>query len=108
MDFQKILVPVVGSAAAHEAVELACKMIDRRSKGLISIVHVIAVERTLPIDTELETEIQTAEGVLEAMEALAREYGCEAETDLLQARDVGQAIVDEAAVRKADLILLGT
>jgi nucleotide-binding universal stress UspA family protein len=108
MDFLKILVPVVGSAAALEAIHVACKLIDKKTKGMVSIVHVIAVDRTLPIDTELETEIQKAEGVLESMETVARESGCEAESELLQARDVGQAIVDEAAARKVDLILLGT
>ncbi len=108
MEFLKILVPVVGTEADHQALEVACKLIDRKAKGKISIVHVIAVERTLPIDTELESEIQKAEGVLESMERIASENGCEAETELFQARDVGQAIVDEAAQKKCDLILLGT
>ena len=108
MEFHKILVPVAGSEADHQALEVACKLIDKKSKGIISIVHVIAVERTLPVDTQMESEIQKAEGVLESMEQIASEQGCEAESELFQARDVGQAIVDEAAVKKCDLILLGT
>lgn len=108
MEFLKILVPVVGTEADHQALEVACKLIDKKAKGKISIVHVITVERTLAIDTELESEIQKAEGVLENMEQLASEHGCEAESELFQSRDVGQAIVDEAAVKKCDLILIGT
>ena len=41
------------------------------------------------------------------MESIAEEEGYEVETDLLQARDAGPAIIDEAVEREVDLILIG-
>jgi nucleotide-binding universal stress UspA family protein len=41
------------------------------------------------------------------MEDVAKEQGCFIETELLQAREVGPAIVDEAKERDVDLILMG-
>jgi len=108
MEFHKILVPVVGTEADEEAIKVACKLTEKKAKGKISIVHVITVERTLPLDAEMETEIQKAEEILDHMENVAKEHGGEVETELLQARDVGQTIVDEATEREIDLILVGT
>ncbi len=108
MEFRNILIPVVGTGADKEALDVACKLLDKKAKGKISIIHIIAVERALPIDTEMQNEIQKAENVLEEMENITREYGCDAESELFQARDVGQTIVDEAIARNADLIILGT
>lgn len=108
MEFHKILVPVVGTKADEEAIKVACKLTDKKAKDKISIVHVITVERTLPLDAEMETEIEKAEEILDRMENIAQEHGGEVETELLQARDVGQTIVDEATEREADLILMGS
>ena len=40
-------------------------------------------------------------------EHVADEFGIELETEILQARDVGTAIVDEALEREVDLIVMG-
>jgi nucleotide-binding universal stress UspA family protein len=45
--------------------------------------------------------------VLEQAEATAERLGMQIQADLLQARDVGPTIVEEARERDADLILLG-
>jgi len=108
MEFHKILVPVAGTEADEEAIMVACKLTDKKAKGKISIVHVIKVERTLPLDAEMETEIQQAEKILDRMENVAKEHGGNVETELLQARDVGQTLIDEATNREADLIIVGS
>jgi len=41
------------------------------------------------------------------VEITAEEEGCEIDTDILQAREAGLAIVDEAVEREVDLILMG-
>ncbi|GAI70253.1 unnamed protein product, partial [marine sediment metagenome] len=41
------------------------------------------------------------------IESIAEEQGCKIETELLQAREVAPAIVDEAIEREVDLILIG-
>jgi len=106
MEFRKILVPVIGTEADEEAIKLACRL-AKKNKGKIWAVYVITVKRTLPLDAEIEPEIGKAEGVLDHIEGIAEEQDYEIETDLLQAREAGAAIVDEAVEREVDLILMG-
>jgi nucleotide-binding universal stress UspA family protein len=106
MHFEKILVPVDGSPSDAEAMELACSLASEDST--IYTVHVISIGRALPLDAEVETEISKSEELLSTVESIAKSNGCQIETDLLQARDVGPAIVDEAVERGIDLIIIGT
>ena len=106
MGFHKILVPVSGTKADEEAMKLACRL-AKKNKGKIWAVYVITVKRTLPIDAEIEYEIQNAEGILDHIEEVAEEQDYEAETDLVQAREAAPTIVEEAVERGADLILIG-
>ena len=106
MEFHKILVPVIGTEADDEAVRLACRL-AKKDKGKIWAVCVITVSRTLPIEAKIKPEIRKAEEVLEHVESVAEEEDYEIETDLLQAREAGPTIVDEAVEREVDLILIG-
>lgn len=106
MEFSKILVPVTGTEADEEAIKLACRL-AKKNKGKIRAIYVIILKRALPLDAEIETEIRGAEDILDHMEGVAEEQDFEVETELLQAREAGPAIVDEAAERGVDLILMG-
>lgn len=106
MDFTKILVPVDGSMADDEAVTLACRM-TRRTKGKVWVVHVITVKRTLPLEAQLDPEIGKGEAILDHADSVAADQDCKVETDLLQSREAGPTIVDEAAERQVDLIIMG-
>lgn len=106
MEFPKFLVPVSGEKVDEEVIRLACTIAKRR-KGKVYVVHVIEVERALPLDVESEPEIQKGEKVLAHAERIADTLDCQVETDLLQAREVGPALVDEAAARGIDLIIMG-
>ena len=106
MQFQNILVPVIGTEADEEAIKLACRL-AKPDKAKICAVHVIPIERTLPLDTEKVDEVQKAEDILNHMEAVGRSEGCAVDTDLLQARAAGPTIVDEAGERDIDLIVMG-
>ena len=107
MEFHKILVPVIGTLADERAVELANRLLAKKNRGKIYIVHVISVERALPIDAEIESEIGKAEDILKHIEGIAKGHGYNIETDLLQAREAGPAIVNEAVEQEVDLILIG-
>ena len=106
MEFPRILVPVIGTAADDEAVKLACRL-AKKDKGKIWAVYVITVSRALPIEAEIQPEIRKAEEILEHVETVAEEEDFEVETDLLQAREAGPTIIDEAVEREVDLILIG-
>jgi len=107
MEFHRILVPVAGTDTDGEAIELADKLLSKKNRGEICAVYVISIERALPIDAEIESEIRKAEDILNHTESIAGEQGYKIETDLLQAREAGPAIVDEAIEREVDLILIG-
>ena len=106
MEFHKILVPVSGTEADEEAIKLACRL-AKKNKGNVRAVYVITLKRTLPLEAELESEIRKAEGILDHIESVAEEQDYEVETDLLQAREAGPTIVDEAMEQKVDLVLIG-
>jgi len=106
MEYKQILVPVVGTEADEEAMKLACRL-AKKDKGKVWTVSVVAIKRALPLDAEIDSEIQNAEKILDRMENVAEEEDYETETDVLQAREVGPAIIDEAVERGVDLILLG-
>jgi nucleotide-binding universal stress UspA family protein len=105
MEFNSILVPVTGGEVDQSAIELACS-IAQKDITHIYVVNVIELKRSLSLDAEIETEIGKAEEVLNRARNLATTKNFQIETSLLQSRDVGTAIVDEAVERCADLILM--
>ncbi len=103
---KKVLVPVNGSEADEETIRLSCRL-AKKAGGKICVTYVIQVERTLPLDAEVRPQIEMAEQVLDKAERIAEEEDCDVETDLLQAREIGAAVVDEAIERGVDLITIG-
>ena len=112
MDFstiqaKEILVPVDGSQAAMDALALAC-VLAKRNKGKVYAVYVIEVARTLPLDADLSPQAREGEEVLARAEEVAGSLDFELTGELLQARDTGHAIVDEAIERGVDAVMAGT
>lgn len=106
MDVKRILVPVSGSASDEQAIELAC-LVARKTNARIFGLYVIKVARALPLDADVESSSNAGEQVLARAEKIAAAAGCSIETDLLQSRELGSAVVDEAIERAADLIIIG-
>ena len=106
MEIERILVAARGSGADQTAVELAGK-ISRKSKAKIYVVYVIKVNRSLPVDAIIEPEMNKAEQVLMEAEEYAQENDLEVETEIIQARDAGPAIIEVARQRNVDIIVMG-
>lgn len=106
MAINAILVPVSGGRTDEETIALACT-VARRTKGKVYALYIIEVQRTLPLDADLPSENQRGERVLEQAERIARSNDYAVATDLLQVREIGPAIVDEAVERGVDLIIMG-
>jgi len=102
-----LLVPLDGSEASLRALAHACEYARQRKGCSVSAVHVIEVPRRLPLDAELVAELEQGERVLEQAEALAREHRVTLDADLLQARQAGPAVVDEARERESGAIVVG-
>ena len=106
MESNRILVPVVGTRADEEAMKLACRL-AKKGKSKIWSVYVITIKRALPLNAEIENEIRKAESILDHIDEVAEEEDFEIETDVVQAREAGPAIIDEASGHEVDLILMG-
>jgi len=106
MEIEKILIAARGNGVDQIAVEVACK-IGKKSKAKIFIVYVIEVNRTLPVDAIIKSDIEKAEKVLADAEEYALDNDFDVETEIIQARDVGPAIIDVARQRSIDLIVMG-
>ena len=63
--------------------------------------------RTMALDAELDADARNAEAVLQEAEKIASESDCKIEGEILQARDAGHAIVDEALERGVSAIAIG-
>jgi nucleotide-binding universal stress UspA family protein len=103
---KSILVAVDGSDASYNALATVCE-IARHTKAHVSVLHVIEVPRALPLDADLPGEAEHGEAVLTQAERLAGDHRVKVRGDLVQARQAGVAIVDEAAANEADAIALG-
>lgn len=90
-----------------QAVALACD-IARKNKGNVYVVHVIEVNRNLPLTAEIESAEKEGDEILANAEQVSREQGFSVEGAILHAREASPAIVDEAIERNVDLIILGT
>jgi len=106
MEFREILVPVAGTETDIETINVACRL-GKKDKSKITVVYVIPIGRSRSLDAEMIAEAKTAEEIFKQRRKIALEQGYEIETDLLQARNIGPSIIDEALERKADLIVMG-
>ncbi len=105
MELEKLLVAARGNGVDQIAVELACK-IGKKSKSKIFIVYVIEVNRSLPVDAIIKSDMEAAEKVLLEAEEYAQQNDFDVETEIIQAREVGPAIIEVARQNKVDMIIM--
>jgi nucleotide-binding universal stress UspA family protein len=79
----------------------------RSTKAEMVAVHVVEIDWSLPLDADIAGRSEEVQRVLDMAEAVAETLRQTLEPVLLQARDVGAALVDEASERDADLLVLG-
>ena len=104
--FKSALIALNGSSTdrllVHTVIELA-----RPAKAEVVAAHVVEVDWTLPLDADLAGSSEEAQRTLDVAEAIAEGMGYQVESVLLQARDVGAALVDEATERGVDVLVIG-
>ena len=104
--FRRAVVALSGGRTDRPVVALAAE-VARASRAELVGVHVVEIDWTLPLDADVAGRSEDAQRVLDIAEATAEGSRYRLETVLLQARDVGAAIVDEASERGADMIICG-
>ncbi len=102
--------PVSGGPVDQRLIEVVQNMCHRKQVE-ITLVYVVEVQQSMPLDAELPDEINHGEAVLRELSDVASghldSHGGHVYTELLQALSAGTAIVDEAIDKNADAILIG-
>ncbi len=106
MQFNNVLVLVTGASSDTTAVDYAASLV-REVRGRLIILYVIRVDRSLPLDAEIPEQIEHAEQVLKRAE-MTSQLQRNVEAEMLQARDIGSAVVHETAVRDVDAVVIST
>ncbi len=106
-EFSRILVPMKLGDIGEEMIATAVKLAEER-RASVEALHVIRVPLELPLDAELVDEEERAEASLAEAKLLGADHGVNVEGRTVRARSIGQAIVQEAQERGADLIVLGS
>ena len=104
--FSRVVVALSGGTSDPRILRLVLDL-ARPIKAEVVAVHVVEIDWTQPLDANVAEMSEDAQRVLDMAEAQAERAGWPLEAVLVQARDVGAAIVDEAVERAADLLVVG-
>ena len=102
-----ILVALKDTPASVRGLEVALGLASATKKTSVRAVHVIVVDRRLALDAPLPDQERAAEALLERAEQLGKKRQIPLAGEILQAREAGHAIADEAAALGARAIVLG-
>jgi nucleotide-binding universal stress UspA family protein len=104
--FRRAVVALSGHPNGQRLVRLVAEMAKVNKAELIG-VHVVEVDWSMPLDMDVAGRSEEIQRVLDLAEGTAESVGVPLDSVLLQARDVGAALVDEAVEREADLLVVG-
>jgi basic amino acid/polyamine antiporter, APA family len=106
--FRRLLVPVKLGDVGEEMVATAVALAKERGAE-VEAITVVRVPREYPLEGALPPDVAArAEAALDEARGLGREHDVEVKTDIVVARSIAYAIVDEAERRGVDLIVLGS
>jgi nucleotide-binding universal stress UspA family protein len=105
-DLKKIVLGLNGGPTDDLVVHLGCQL-ARPAKSELVAIHVIEVDWRHELSEDIAGGNEDASAVLDHAEGIAETYKLKLTADLLQAREVAAALVDEAIELSADLIIVG-
>lgn len=103
--FRKAVVGLNGGPTDDLVVNIACQLAKPSGAELIA-VHVVEVDWTHELSDDVAGR-EDAATILDRAEAIAEGHRVRLHAQLLQARDVGAALVDEAVELGADALFVG-
>jgi nucleotide-binding universal stress UspA family protein len=104
--FKRVVIALNGGSSDAQIVALASRFAKIGTTELIA-VHIVEIDWTLPLDADIAGNSEEAQRVLDMAESVAEDSKARLTPVLLQARDIGAALVDEASERNADLLVVG-
>jgi len=106
--FRRILVPMKLGEIGEEMIATAVALAQERFSR-VEAITIVRVPRRFPLEGPLPPDVaERANAALDEARALGEENGVEVHGEIVRARSIAYAIVDEATRRKADLIVLGS
>ncbi|HET6832022.1 MAG TPA: universal stress protein [Solirubrobacterales bacterium] len=114
VELDSVLVPVLGSKLDDDIVTTACRLaeshpLEGQSAPRLELFYVIDLPLTVPLEGPIPaTRVAAAKQALARAEEIADEYpGVETASDIVPARDVGEAIVERAREHAVEAIIVG-
>ncbi|HUQ78504.1 MAG TPA: universal stress protein [Patescibacteria group bacterium] len=104
--FRRAVVALSGHPNGQRLVKLVGELARPHQAEVIG-VHVVEIDWSMPLDMDIAGRSDEIQQILDLAEGTAESVGVTLEPVLLQARDVGAALVDEAIEREADLLVVG-
>jgi APA family basic amino acid/polyamine antiporter len=105
--YRRILVPMKIGPIGEEVLGTALKLAEEHSCA-VTALYVIRVPLDKPLDAALVDVEEEAEASLAEAKLLGADHGVEVKGIVVRARAIGEAIVDEARGREADLVVMGS
>jgi nucleotide-binding universal stress UspA family protein len=106
LGYRKILVPIGDNAESEKAMDVACRLAEGHGAA-ITVVAVVEVPPTLPLDSHMRDEEASAHRLLERGAAIADSYGVSVAPRMLRGRDAASGIVRLAELSRAQIIVIG-
>ena len=112
LPFRKAVLALNGGPTDELVVHLGCQLAkssgtEKGGGAELIAVHVIEVDWSHELSAELPELNEAASALLDFAEGIAEKYKVKLTGDLLQAREVAAALVDEAVEVGADAIIVG-
>lgn len=104
--FRRAILALAGGSCDDRIVQLAAEL-GRAAHAELVGVHVVEVGWSMPLDANVAARSEEAQQILDHAEMAAEALKARLEPVLLQAREIGAALVDEATERDADLLVVG-
>lgn len=104
--FKRAVIALAGGTRDERIIRLVSELARPHAAEMVG-VHVVEIGWSMPLDADIASRSEEVQQVLDRAEIVAEQARMRLEPVLLQARDVGPALVDEAAERDADLLVLG-
>jgi APA family basic amino acid/polyamine antiporter len=109
--YERVVVPVAGTAADDRVLAVVPHLVPVPKQPVaLTLIYVVEVVQAMPLDAELPDEVTRGVAALQHAEGVARRAlgnkQVQIFTELLQARSIGAAVVDEAVERDADAIVM--
>jgi nucleotide-binding universal stress UspA family protein len=107
-DYERILVPMKLGDIGEEMVATAIA-VAKDTDAEVQAITVVRVPLRFPLEGALPPDVAAkVDASLEEARGLGEDHDVRVETDVVRARSIGHAIVEEARARDADLVVLGS